>query len=201
MAGGFVGGILVTNGGDPLGRATPDLAADGENDSVTTMPRLTTDRLLLREFRGDDFEAMADFYASPVSRFYGGPCNREEGWRKFAAYAGHWSLRGFGPWALEETATGQFVGLCGPWYPEGWIEPEITWALAPSAHGRGLATEAATRALRSAYEDFGWTTAVSVISVDNAASLALAERLGATHERDVEYRYGSARLYRHLQPR
>ncbi len=162
-----------------------------------TRLQLSTDRLLLREFRGDDFEAMVDFYASPVSRFYGGPCNREEGWRKFAVYPGHWSLRSYGPWALEERATGQFVGLCGPWFPEGWAEPEITWALVPSAHGRGFATEAAGRALRSAYEDFGWTTAVSVISVENTASIALAERLGATYERDLEYRYGPARLYRH----
>src|SRR5690606_18513350 len=57
-------------------------------------------------------------------------------------YPGHWALRGYGPWALERKDTGAFVGLCGPWYPEGWIEPEITWALMPGHHGLGFATEA-----------------------------------------------------------
>ena len=161
------------------------------------VPTLDTDRLLMREFRGDDFEQMVGFYADPISRFYGGPCDRQEAWRKFAMYPGHWALRGFGPWALELKATGEYLGLCGLWYPDGWIEPEITWALLPAHHGNGFATEAARRALRAAYDDFGWSTAVSVIAVDNAASMAVASRLGATIEREVEYRYGRANLYRH----
>jgi ribosomal-protein-alanine N-acetyltransferase len=163
------------------------------------VPTLETDRIVMREFRGDDFEPMAGFYADPVSRFYGGPCDRQEAWRKFAMYPGHWALRGFGPWALEIKATGEYIGLCGLWYPDGWIEPEITWALLPAHHGNGYATEAARRALRSAYDDFGWPTAVSVIAVDNAPSMAVATRLGATFEREVDYRYGRASLYRHAR--
>ena len=165
-----------------------------------SVPVLDTERLTLRGFRGGDFEPMAEFYADPISQFYGGPCSREEGWRKFAAYPGHWALRGYGPWAVERKDTGAFVGVCGPWYPEGWIEPEITWALMPGHHGLGFATEAAGAALRAAYDLFGWTTAVSVISVDNPASIAVAERVGATFEREVDYRYGRALLYRHAAP-
>ncbi len=171
-----------------------------QNKAVTIeIPRLETDRLLLREFRESDFEAMAEFYADPVSKFYGGPCDRADGWRKFAVYPGHWMLRGYGPWAIEVKETKIFVGLTGLWYPEGWIEPEITWALVPGHHGNGYATEAA-RSLRSAYEDFGWTTAVSVIAIENPASIAVAERLGARRESEVEYRYGAAYLYRHRSP-
>lgn len=161
------------------------------------IPVVETERLILREFRGDDFEPMADFYADPISSFYGGPCNREEAWRKFAIYPGHWSLRGYGPWALEEKATGDFVGLSGLWFPEGWPEPEITWALIPRHHGKGYATEAARRALVAAYEEFGWPTAVSVVALENAASARVAERLGATPDGTVENRYGTAQVYRH----
>jgi RimJ/RimL family protein N-acetyltransferase len=164
---------------------------------MTSIPRLETDRLILREYQSDDFEHMAAFYADPISSFYGGPCNREEGWRKFAMYPGHWALRGFGPWALEEKSTGEFVGLCGPYYPDGWYAPEITWALMLGHHGKGYATEAASRALRSAYEDYGWITAVSVIAIDNAASEAVAQRLGATKESTIDFRYGRANVYRH----
>lgn len=164
------------------------------------IPRFDTERLHLRGFVPSDFDAMADFFASPVSAFYGGPCNREEAWRKFAVYSGHWALRGYGPWALEDKATGQYVGLCGLWYPEGWFEPEITWALVPTAHGKGFATEAARRALQLAHSHFGWTTAVSVVSVHNTASQAVARRLGARLERHIEYRHGPAHVYRHLSP-
>jgi ribosomal-protein-alanine N-acetyltransferase len=161
------------------------------------IPTLESDRLVLRALREDDFETMATFYADSVSKHYGGPCEREDAWRKFAAYAGHWLLRGYGPWGIEIRRSGEFVGLSGLWFPEGWIEPEITWALAPAHHGNGYATEAAGRALRSAYEDFGWCTAASVISVENPASTAVARRLGATRERTVEFRYGEAELWRH----
>lgn len=168
--------------------------------TVTNPPRIESERLILRGFQASDFEPMADFYADPISSFYGGPCNREEAWRKFAIYPGHWALRGYGPWALEEKESGEFVGVSGMWFPDGWEAPEITWALVPAHHGKGYATEAAKRSLRSAYDDFGWTTAVSVIARANEPSARVAERLGATFEYDIENRYGTAGVYRHLGP-
>ncbi len=167
-------------------------------NSMPNIPSFESSRLLLRPFKPEDFESMAMFYASEVSRPYGGPCSREEAWRKFAVYSGHWVLRGFGPWALETKDSGQFVGLCGMWFPEGFPEPEISWALIPGQHGKGYATEAARRALRAAYEDFGWKTAVSVIATDNAASHAVAQRLGAKQESRIDFRGGQADVYRHV---
>ena len=161
------------------------------------VPVLETERLVLRDFRDEDFGPMAGFYADPVSSFYGGPCGREDAWRKFAVYPGHWALRGYGPWALEEKSTGEFVGLSGLWFPEGWPEPEITWALVPAHHGKGYATEAARRALIAAYEDFDWPTAVSVVALANTASARVAEQLGATLDGTVENPYGTAAVYRH----
>jgi RimJ/RimL family protein N-acetyltransferase len=175
-------------------------AGVGIGKGKSLIPTIESDRLILRSFTEPDFESMVRFYASPISKFYGGPCDRQDAWRKFAAYPGHWILRGYGPWALEVKETGEFVGLCGPWFPDGWIEPEITWALVPEHHGRGYATEAAARALRAAYEDHGWTTAISVIAVENAASAAVAVRLGATLESEVMYRYGAGHVYRHRSP-
>lgn len=140
---------------------------------------------------------MAAFYADEVSSFYGGPCNREEAWRKFVMYPGHWTLRGYGPWALETKDTSQYIGLAGLWYPESWPEPELTWALLPDFHGLGYATEAGNRSLQAAYDDFGWKTAVSVIALDNTPSARVAERMGATNEGVIDYRYGQAHLWRH----
>jgi RimJ/RimL family protein N-acetyltransferase len=166
--------------------------------SMQTIPEFETERLRLRAFRNEDFEPMAMFYASEVSRPYGGPCSRDEAWRKFAVYSGHWVLRGYGPWALEVKDSGQFVGLSGLWFPEGFPEPEISWALTPGQHGKGYATEAARRALQVAYEHFGLQTAVSVIATDNVASHAVAQRLKATRERTIAFRGGQADVYRHV---
>lgn len=165
-----------------------------------TIPVFESERLLLRAFTQSDFEPMAAFFADPISASYGGPCQRDDAWRKFAVYSGHWALRGYGPWALEDKASGAYVGLAGLWFPEGWVEPEITWALVPGHHGKGYATEAAQRALQLAYEHFGWTTAVSVIATDNAASRAVAERMGAQLERTIAFRQGHAHVYRHGGP-
>ena len=165
------------------------------------IPTLTTPRLRLTAFdEARHFEGVAAFFADPVSATYGGPCDRQDAWRKFATYLGHWAIRGYGPWAIESLETREFAGIVGPWSPEGWPEPEITWALSPAHHGRGYATEAAAAALTATYDLFGWTTATSVISVGNAASIAVAERLGATREAEVEFRYGAAYLYRHRPP-
>jgi len=162
------------------------------------IPVLHTQRLTLRACTEDDFDAVADFFADDVSSLYGGPCDRITAWRKFAAWLGHWVLRGYGPWGLELKSTGEFVGWSGLWNPEGWPEPEITWALLPQFHGQGFATEGARRALQSAYEDFGWETAISLIDDRNTASVAVARRLGATAERADDVFGNPGSTYRHV---
>lgn len=125
----------------------------------------------------------------------GGPCSRADAWRKMAMYAGHWLLRGYGVWALEERATGRLAGQAGLWFPEGWPEPEIHWLLVADATGRGLATEAARRFRDHARDDLRWETVVSCIDPVNAVSVRVAERLGATPE--GETRVGERRFVVH----
>lgn len=170
------------------------------NALAAAIPTFESERLRYRAFHEDDFEPLASFFADEVSRFYGGPCNRDAAWRKFAAYPGHWCIRGYGPWAVERLDTNEFVGLVGPWFPEGWVEREITWALMPGHHGQGFATEAAAATLRAAHERFGWSTAVSVVAQDNVASAGVAARLGATIERQIEFRGAIADVWRHQSP-
>jgi RimJ/RimL family protein N-acetyltransferase len=150
-----------------------------------TIPRLVSERLLLRPFRNADLDPYAAFWETEAARFVGGPCGRADAWRKMAMYAGHWLLRGYGIWALEERASGAFVGQAGLWFPEGWPEPEIHWLLLGGATGRGLATEAARRVRDHARDDLGWVTVVSCIDPANDASVRVAERLGAVPESEA----------------
>lgn len=165
------------------------------------IPIIETERLILREFRDStDFEPYANFYASDLTKFYGGPLERKAAWRAVASMMGHWIIRGYGPWAVEEKSTGDFCGMVGLWYPEGWPEPEITWAIVEPKQGLGFAAETAVRSRAYAYETLGWETVFSCISAGNTASIGLAKKLGATLERAVEDEVrGTIKVYKHAR--
>jgi RimJ/RimL family protein N-acetyltransferase len=162
--------------------------------------RITTDRLLLREFGPDDFEGYAAMCADPEVMQYlspdGAVLSRDDAWRQMAVFAGHWVLRGYGMWVVEERASGRFVGRVGLHYPEGWPGQEVGWALARQFWGLGLAEEAARAAIQYAFERLGWREVISLIHPKNQRSISLALRLGERLERTVEVRGLSHNLYR-----
>jgi RimJ/RimL family protein N-acetyltransferase len=114
------------------------------------IPILETDRLKLRPHRLDDFPNCAALWADPlVTKYIGGkPLTEEEAWVRLLRYVGHWSLMGFGYWAIEEKASGKFLGEGGFQENQRDIAPslkgmlETGWVFAPHAHGKGYATEA-----------------------------------------------------------
>lgn len=165
------------------------------------IPILETERLVMREWRLEDSGPMADFYAdAELSRWIGGPGDAGAAWRTCALEAGHWVLRGFGEWVLEEKASGAMVGWAGLWQPCDWPEVEIGWALFRAFHGKGYATEAARRARDHAYCEMGRTTLVSYIAPDNDASRRVAMRLGAAYEQTIDLRGKPAEVFRHSGP-
>jgi RimJ/RimL family protein N-acetyltransferase len=159
---------------------------------------LETERLILRPFRESDFEAYAAMCAdAEVMRYIGPgqPLSREDAWRSLALALGHWQLRGYGLWAVEERASGELVGRIGCWNPEGWPGPEIGWMLRRSSWGHGLATEGARAALRYAFTALRWARALSLIHPDNAASVRVAERLGERFQGRSEVMGRTALVY------
>ena len=163
-------------------------------------PILTTERLTLRGLSLDDADAFARFFASDHSAFYGGPIHAEESWRKLSMYAGHWTLRGYGPWAITLTETGETLGMAGPWFPDGWPEPEITYFLLEEAGGKGYATEAVRASLDWVFAN-GWTSAMSAVAEGNIPSIKIVERLDAVAEGMVTIPPNrDLRIYRYPTP-
>jgi RimJ/RimL family protein N-acetyltransferase len=143
-------------------------------------PELTTARLRFRDWRESDLDPFHEFYRDPKSEaVYGGNAQRGDVWRRIALFLGHWQLRGYGPWALEDGASGRFAGYCGLWFPEGWDDPEVGWGIMPEFRGRGYAGEAAARVRDYGHRDKGLARLVSYINPDNTASLSVARKLGA----------------------
>ncbi len=143
---------------------------------------LETARLKLRLLRESDLDAHTSMMSDPEVVTYineGKPMSRAQSWRTMTIILGHWQLRGYGMWAMEEKATGAFVGRGGLWFPEGWPMLEVGWTLARAYWGRGYATELGRAALRVAFEQ-GASEVCSLIDAANVRSIRVAERLGAT---------------------
>jgi len=150
---------------------------------------LETERLVLRMWEADDFEAYAGMCAEPeVMRFIavdGKPMSRFDAWRSFSSLIGHWSLRGFGMFAVVERGSGQLAGRIGPWQPEGWPDFEVGWSLRRNYWGRGYATEAVKACITYSFEKLGKPHLISVIHPDNLRSIRVAERAGERLEGTV----------------
>ena len=151
-----------------------------------TAPELMTDRLTLRAHTLADFEDSCAMWADEgVTRYIGGrPATREECWSRLLRYAGLWALLGYGYWVVRETATGHFVGEVGfanfarELDPPFGDTPEIGWALSPTAHGQGYATEAVRAVTTWGDHRFGHARTVCMISPENTPSIRVAEKCG-----------------------
>ncbi len=170
--------------------------------SMANIPVIETERLRLRGFRVEDYPAVAAYKGDPeVMRFTGGAESGLHAWKSFCSMTGSWNMLGHGPFCVALRETDACIGHCGPINPPAWPEPEIGYTLSTAAHGKGYATEAATAALRFAYEELGWPTAISIIDPDNRASQGVARRLGAVLEKPGAQVWDfSADIWRHRPP-
>jgi len=155
--------------------ARPQEKFSSENFSV---PVLLTDRLRLRAPRLSDFEHHAAFFASARSAHEGGPLDRVAAWKHWAADVALWPLKGYGPFGVEDRATGAYLGEVGIFHGEGYPAPELGWFVVPGAEGQGFAYEAAQAVLAWVRASFDWPYITSIIEPANARSIALGLRLG-----------------------
>ncbi|MGO4665634.1 GNAT family N-acetyltransferase [Bosea sp. 2RAB26] len=147
---------------------------------------IETPRLLLRPHALEDFEPWyAMFSDRDLFRFIAVPhLSREDGWNRMLRYAGHWSLLGYGMFAVFDKASGELVGDVGlADFHRGLGErfdgfPEASWIMARSTHGRGLAAEAVAASHDWLARTHAPARTVCIITPENVASLRLADKFG-----------------------
>lgn len=169
--------------------------------------RHATERLVLRSWRDDDVDAFEQACNTPaVTRWTGGLQTREGIAAAVERIRACEVEHGFCFWAIERSADGRFLGLCGLKImqaensPEELVgAPEIGWRLREDAWGQGYAREAAEAALRLAFTRFGLGQVYAITLEGNAASWGLMRRLGMTARPDLDFdmpRYGRHVSYR-----
>jgi RimJ/RimL family protein N-acetyltransferase len=146
---------------------------------------IRTERLVMRRWRDTDRDPYAALNADPeVMRYFPAPLNRAESNASVDRIEDLFDAQGFGLWALEVAATGEFIGFTGlhpmPDGVPGAGGMEVGWRLARQAWHKGFATEAASAAVEVAFAGAGLAELWSMTSVLNRPSQAVMLRIGMT---------------------
>ena len=151
------------------------------------MAGIETDRLLLRRWRDQDREPFARINADPiVMEHFPAALSPAESDRLIDNIEAHFERQGFGLWAAELRATGEFIGFIGLAVPrfQAAFTPcvEIGWRIDTAYWGMGLATEGARAALHLGFGNFRLDEIVSFTVPANLRSRRVMEKLGMTHD-------------------
>jgi RimJ/RimL family protein N-acetyltransferase len=166
-----------------------------------SVPRITTERLLLRELRVSDFDLYAEHMTDPVALQYMTPLeDRRAAWRLFSSLTGTWMLTGAGWWAIELHATGETVGIVGGFFREttlGFANAplELGWSVYRPFWRRGFGREAAAAALAAGFARHAVSRAIAHIHPMNVASIRVSEAIGMHCEGEVDFYGGSSVRY------
>ncbi|MFF2073727.1 GNAT family N-acetyltransferase [Kitasatospora sp. NPDC058162] len=156
------------------------------------MVTIETSRLILRRWREGDVPVMAEVNADPeVMRWIGdGKVLTPERTRAaIERIERSWDAEGFGLFAVELRESGELAGFAGlsvpSFLPEVLPAVEIGWRLGRPFWGRGIATEAATAALRFGFESCESERIISIARIGNTASERVMAKLGLRAERET----------------
>jgi len=101
------------------------------------IPTIPTDRLLLRPFFKEDPDPFANMVADREvmhqATYSGKMMSRDQAWNWLCLLLGHWQMRGFGIWAVEEKTSGILIGRIDLQFLDRFDDVELVWMLKKSA--------------------------------------------------------------------
>tara|TARA_B100001105_G_scaffold193302_1_gene157337 strand:+ start:197 stop:763 length:567 start_codon:yes stop_codon:yes gene_type:complete len=159
------------------------------------MKPLTTERLILRNWREDDRELFHSINSDDrVMEFFPMRRTRAEADELMDILAAGIERNGFGFAAIEIAETGKTAGFAGLHLCDGipGLEPgdvEIGWRLSPEFWGKGIVTEAALRWLDYGFNELRLPRIVSFTVDGNERSAAVMRRIGMTHRPDMDFEH------------
>ena len=142
---------------------------------------IETERLLLREYSRDDFDALYEIMSDPETmQHYPAPFDKERTGRWIEWNLENYSKHGFGLWAVVLKETGAFIGDCGITLQDidGERLPEIGYHIHKKYWRRGYAKEAAQAVRDWAFGHTDYPALYSYCKYTNEASYKTAEAIG-----------------------
>jgi RimJ/RimL family protein N-acetyltransferase len=153
---------------------------------------IETDRLILREFRHTDLQALAPILADPkVMKFSTNGVNSVEQVReKIAGFITCYQQFGFAKWAVTLKQNNHLLGYCGIGIDciDGNDEQELGYRLDSTYWGQGLATEAALASIKYGFDRLNLPYVLGVVERANTASVRVLEKVGMRYERKTVFR-------------
>lgn len=166
---------------------------------------LHTPRLTLRQWRPSDLAPFAAMNSdADVMHYYPATWTTEQSDAFAERVRRLIDERGWGFWAVEERPSGQFMGFVGLHTPSKELPfspcVEVGWRLAKAYWGQGYATEAASTAVRFAFEQLHLKELVAFTSIHNFKSTAVMRRIGMRYDCEFDHPHVSieSRLRRHV---
>jgi len=163
------------------------------------MQILETTRVILREFRRDDADALARVISDPETmRFYPAPYDRAGVEEWIARNLQRYAKDGHGLWAMTLKGSGELIGDCGLTVQnvDGADEVEIGYHVRRDQWGQGLATEAARACRDYGFANLPIERIISIIRPENLPSRRVAEKNGMKVWKEVQWRNLQHFVYR-----
>ena len=172
---------------------------------LATLPRLETERLVLRSWQQSDLEPFCALNADPqVMHFFPELMSRARTLENMAHNCAEADRTGFGRHAVEVRATGEFIGVVGL-MEVGFEGPlkgqiEIGWRLSSASWGKGYAREAALEILRWGLEDMGLAEVISFAPTINRPSISVMRSIGMRRDLNGDFIHPGLAPDSRLQP-
>jgi RimJ/RimL family protein N-acetyltransferase len=155
--------------------------------------QLETERLVLREPEQGDLDPLAEIFADEQTMRYLHPRTRDQVQAGIDNMIRHWRRYDIGLFSLVRKSDDLVLGRAGflVWDPVVWVnglqqevdkpyEIELGWTVRRELWGQGYATEAAVAARDWLFARPEHARLISLINIQNRASIRVAEKLGAS---------------------
>lgn len=147
------------------------------------MIEFSTARLRMRQWRDADRAPFAALNADRhVMEFFPATMDRQASDTMIERLSAQIAERGWGLWATELKASGEFIGFIGLQIPSAVLPfgscVEVGWRLGAQHWGKGYATEGGRAVLGVAFAALNLPEVVSFTAINNQRSRAVMQRIG-----------------------
>lgn len=153
---------------------------------------IRTERLILRPWKKEDFEAFARLNADPrVMEFFPGVLSRKESDQFLQSICKAMESQGWGFWAVSLPHAADFIGYVGLAHVNIAADftpaVEVSWRFAYEFWNKGYATEGALAALKYGFENLLLDEIVAFTVVNNMRSRRVMEKIGMWHDENNDF--------------